>query len=261
MNDTTPQRVLVTGGTGYLAGWTIVDLLQQGFTVRTTVRSAAREQTVRDAVAGQVDPGDRLEFATADLGAEAGWDVAVAGCDYVLHLASPLGDENLRDPDELIIPARDGALRVLRAATAAGVQRVVMTSAANTASPASYATDQVSDETLWTIDDPALPAYRRSKTIAERAAWDFMTEAAGQRFLGTGEFLWLREIAVILRDGLGESGTRVPTRQLPDLVVRVASWFDRSLGAIMPGLGRRSRHSTDKAQRVLDWRPAPRRRP
>jgi nucleoside-diphosphate-sugar epimerase len=318
------ERVLVTGGTGYLAGWSIVGLLQQGYRVRTTVRSVAREQTVHDAVSTVVDPQDRLEFAVADLTDDSGWDAAVAGCRYVLHVASPLGAEDPRDPDELIVPARDGALRVLRAATAVGVTRVVLTSAANAASPSSYAADGVTDETLWTVDDPSLPAYRRSKTIAERAAWDFMAgyegpttlttvlpgavfgpilstanlgsvriiqrllqgrmpglpriglevvdvrdiadlhiramtapEAAGQRFLGTGEFVWMRDIAAALRAGLGDAAARVPTRQLPDIVVRLASLVDRSLRPILPGLGRRNRHSTEKARRVLDWQPRP----
>ncbi|OLT10034.1 epimerase [Pseudonocardia sp. CNS-139] len=318
------ERVLVTGGTGYLAGWCIAALLQRGYRVRTTVRSAAREGVVRDAVSTVTDPGDRLELAVADLTADAGWDAAVAGCEHVLHVASPLGDEHSRDADALIVPARDGALRVLRAATAAGVRRVVMTSAANAASPASYAADGCTDETLWTVDDPALPAYRRSKTLAERAAWDLMAghdgpttlatvlpgavfgpvlstanlgsvrivqrllegrmpgvpriglevvdvrdvadlhvramtapEAAGERFLGTGEFVWMREMAAALRAGLGADAARVPTRQLPDVAVRLAALVDRSLRPIMPGLGRRNRHSTEKARRLLGWRPRP----
>ena len=323
MNDV-EARVLVTGGTGYLAGWCIATLLQRGYRVRTTVRSAASEQAVRGAVSTVVDPGDRLEFVVADLTADAGWDGAVAGCEHVLHVASPLGAVDPRDADRLIVPARDGALRVLRAATAAGVGRVVMTSAANAASPASYAADGCTDETLWTVDHPALPAYRRSKTLAERAAWDFMAgrdgpttlatvlpgavfgpvlsaanlgsvqivqrllqgrmpgvpriglevvdvrdvadlhvramtapAAAGERFLGTGEFVWMREIAAALRAGLGDAGARVPTRQLPDVAVRLAAVVDRSLRPIMPGLGRRNRHSTEKARRVLGWRPRP----
>ena len=99
------------------------------------------------------------------------------GVDYVLHVASPLGEGGGKKADELIVPARDGALRVLRAATGAGVKRVVMTSAANAASPMSYTTEGVTDETLWTVDDPSLPAYRRSKTIAEKAAWRWSTSA------------------------------------------------------------------------------------
>jgi nucleoside-diphosphate-sugar epimerase len=319
------ESVLVTGGTGYVAGWVIVELLERGYSVRTTVRNLGRSEAVRKAVSTMVDPGDRLTFAVADLTRDEGWDAAVAGMDYVLHVASPLGDENSRDPQALIVPARDGAIRVLRAATAAGVQRVVLTSAANAASPSSYAEEGVTDETLWTDpDDPTLIPYRRSKTVAEKAAWDFMADhagpttlttilpgavfgpilstdnlgsvriiermvkgampgtprigleivdvrdladihiramtspdAAGQRFLATGEFVWMKEMAQVLRTGLGEAGSRVPTRQLPDFVVRFTALFDRSLRAITVSLGRRNRHSTDKAKRVLGWQPRP----
>ena len=318
------ETVLVTGGTGYVAGWCIVALLERGYRVRATVRGAAKGEPVRDAVATVVAPGDRLEFAVADLTHDEGWDAAMAGVDYVLHVASPLGEENPRDADDLIVPARDGTLRVLRAATAAGVRRVVMTSAANAASPASYTSEGVTDETLWTVDDPALPAYRRSKTLAERAAWDFMAghhgpttlttilpgavfgpvlstanlgsvqiiarmlqgrmpgtpkiglevvdvrdlvelhllamtapEAGGERFLGTGEFVWMREIAEALRAKLGPAASKVPTRELPNLAVRVAARFDPSLRAITMSLGRRNRHTTAKARRVLGWTPRP----
>ncbi|GAB4058420.1 NAD-dependent epimerase/dehydratase family protein [Catellatospora paridis] len=318
------ETVLVTGGTGYVAGWCIVALLKQGYTVRATVRSAAREQAVRDAVGTVVDPGGRLSFVVADLTGDAGWAEAMAGVDRVLHVASPLGEENPHNPDELIVPARDGTLRVLRAAAAAGVRRVVMTSAANAASPTSYTSEGVTDETLWTVDDPKLPAYRRSKTLAEKAAWDFMArhdgpmtlttvlpgavfgpilstdnlgsvriiarmlqgampgapriglevvdvrdladlhiramtcpDAAGERFLGTGEFVWMSQIAQALRAALGPAARKVPTRELPNLVVRIAARFDPPLRAITISLGRRNRHSTAKAQRVLGWTPRP----
>ena len=169
------DTVLVTGGTGYVAGWCVVELLRRGYDVRTTVRSDAKAEQVRRAVATEVDPGDRLAFAVADLTSDDGWREAVEGCDHVLHVASPLGADGVRDADALIVPARDGTLRVLRAATAAGVARVVLTSAANTASPSSYRDEGVSDETLWTDPDaPGLPAYRRSKTLAEQSAWQFM---------------------------------------------------------------------------------------
>jgi nucleoside-diphosphate-sugar epimerase len=132
------------------------------------------------------EPGDLLSFAVADLTDDGGWDAAVEGVDYVLHVASPLWDESSRDPEALIVPARDGALRVLRAATAAGVKRVVMTSAANAASPSSYAEEGVTDETLWTdIGDPTLSPYRRSKTVAEKAAWDFIARYDGPTTLTT----------------------------------------------------------------------------
>src|SRR5258706_16190068 len=120
--------VLVTGGTGFVGGWCITELLKQGYTVRTTVRGAAKEADVRSAVAAVVDAGDRLRFFVADLTKDDGWDAAVAGCDYVLHVASPLGADAPTNADALIAPARDGALRVLRAATKAGVKRVVLTS-------------------------------------------------------------------------------------------------------------------------------------
>ncbi|NUQ87348.1 MAG: NAD-dependent epimerase/dehydratase family protein [Glycomyces artemisiae] len=318
------EKVLVTGGTGYVGGWAIVALLERGYDVRTTVRSSGKEAVVRAAVASAVDPGDRLGFAHADLLKDEGWDAAMDGIDFVLHVASPLGDERSRDAEALIAPARDGALRVLGAAARAGVKRVVMTSAANAASPASYAVEGVTDETLWTVDSPSLPAYRRSKTIAEKAAWDYMAanpgatelttvlpgavlgpvltadnvgtaaivqrmlrgtmpgapriglevvdvrdlvdlhlramtspEAAGQRFLGTGPFIWMGDIAEVLHDRLGDAAAKVSTRVLPNLVVRLASVFDPSLRAITVSLGRRNRHSTAKAEQVLGWVPRP----
>src|SRR5689334_20653040 len=111
------ETVLVTGGTGFVAGWCMVELLRRGYRVRATVRSLAKADSVRAAIAVEVDPGDRLSFYAADLMSDAGWHEAVAGCDYVLHVASPLGFDDPKDPDVLVIPARDGALRVLRAAT------------------------------------------------------------------------------------------------------------------------------------------------
>src|ERR1700722_6008359 len=121
--------VLVTGGTGFLGGWCVASLLERGHDVRTTVRDLNREQAVRDTVAAAgADPGSRLTVRAADLTSDDGWADAVDGCRYVLHVASPFPPVQPKDPDELIVPARDGALRVLRAALDAGVERVVMTS-------------------------------------------------------------------------------------------------------------------------------------
>ncbi|MBO2455822.1 NAD-dependent epimerase/dehydratase family protein [Actinomadura barringtoniae] len=374
------ELVLVTGGTGYVASRCVAELLRRGYDVRTTVRTAAKEQAVRDAVATEMgsaateadpaateaDPaateadtlvtkadagvteagagaaeadagatetasvaaetasGDRLSFAHADLTRDEGWKAAMDGVDFVLHVASPLGLSGA-GPQALIDTARGGTLRVLQAAADSGVRRVVMTSAANTASPSSYAEDGITDETLWTDpDDPTLIPYRRSKTVAERAAWDFaaahptgpelttvlpgavfgpimstttlgsvgiiaamlngqmpgiprvglevvdvrdladahilaMTtpEAAGERFLATGDFMWMADIAQTLRDGLGEAAANVATLELDDEIVRQAAEQDTSLQEILPGLGRRSRHSIDKAGRVLGWHPRP----
>lgn len=167
------EVVLVTGGTGFVAGWCIVALLQRGYQVRTTVRNLAQESAVRTAVASMAQATDRLTFFTADLTRDDGWDDAMAGCDYVLHVASPLSGDT-SGPDALIVPARDGTLRVLRAAVNAGVRRVVMTSAAAAARPPHDA-DRISDETVWANPaDRQFDAYRRSKILAERAAWDFM---------------------------------------------------------------------------------------
>ena len=168
------ETVLVTGGTGFVAGWCIVELLERGYTVRTTLRVFRRKRRFGQPSHRGTGAGDRLGFFVADLTADEGWDAAMAGCDYVLHVASPLGTGASKKPDALIAPARDGTLRVLRAATKAGVKRVVMTSAAATARPPPTRI-AVSDETVWADpDDPQFDAYRGSKIRAERAAWDFM---------------------------------------------------------------------------------------
>lgn len=170
--------VLVTGGTGYLGGWCIATLLERGYDVRTTVRDVSREEAVRAAlaVAGVDDPGDRLSVVAADLMSDDGWAEAVAGCRYVLHVASPFPPAQPKDPDELIVPARDGALRVLRAALAAGVERIVMTSSiAAVRAAADTRPDRPLDERDWCDgNDTSLTPYVRSKAIAERAAWDFV---------------------------------------------------------------------------------------
>ena len=119
--------VLVTGGSGFIASWCVIGLLQQGYAVRTTVRSLDREGAIRAAIGKVVDPQDRLSFHAADLTADAGWDAAASGCDYVLHVASPVAAAGPKNPDELIVPARDGTRRAVSAALKAGVKRVVLT--------------------------------------------------------------------------------------------------------------------------------------
>jgi dihydroflavonol-4-reductase len=317
------KTVLVTGGTGFIAGWTIVELLRQGYRVRTTVRSPAREAMVRAGVASQVDAGERLDFALADLTRDAGWDGAVAGCDHVLHIASPLGREAPKDRDALVEPARGGALRVLRAAVAAGVERVVMTSAAATARRRD--SNAVSTEAIWADpEDPLLDPYRRSKILAERAAWDFIGKATGktslttilpggvfgpllpgadlgsvwvvknmlegrpprllnlglsivdvrdlaaahvaalsapaapgERFLCTGRFLWMPEIAGMLREGLGPDGARTPRKVLPDSLVGPLSLFMPPLRMFRHDVGQRREADDSKARAVLGFAPRP----
>lgn len=172
--------VLVTGGSGFIAVHCILQLLQAGYLVRATLRSLTREAEVRAMLKeGGVEAGDRLTFIETDLSSDNNWDKAVADCTYVLHVASPTPNVNYKHEDDMIIPAREGVLRVLRAARDAGVRRVVLTSAMgaivyghpNQAAPF--------DETTWTNTTEA-PPYQKSKTLAEQAAWEFIkTEGNG----------------------------------------------------------------------------------
>lgn len=319
------KTVLVTGGTGFIGGWTIVELLKRGYSVRTTVRSLDKELAVRTRISAEVDPGDRLSFAAADLTRDAGWDAAVMGCDYVLHVAAPVGVSAPRDPNDLIVPTRDGALRVLGAACRAGVQRVVLTSAIEACRPPLTSPDSITDESRWTdTNEPRLGPYRLAKTLAERAAWDFMAarsgpttlttilpvavqgpvlsaenlhsvqlisrllagnmpgiphvgfcivdirdvvdlhiramtapEAAGERFIAASDWVWMADMADILRSALGTSAKKVPTRRVPDFVVPIVALFDHSAQFITPLLGRKHIFSSARAQTVLGWKPRP----
>src|SRR5690348_11821497 len=184
----TNGTVLVTGGTGFLGGWCVAELLRRGHDVRTTVRDIARESAVRATVerAG-VDAGDRLSVAQADLGSDAGWADAVAGCSHVLHVASPFPPEQPKDPDELIVPAREGAKRAISAALDAGAERIVLTSSVAAIHAKRENTEaNPLDEDDWTDgDDPAVQPYTRSKTLAERAAWALVEERGARERLAT----------------------------------------------------------------------------
>lgn len=169
------ERILVTGGSGFLAGHCILALLQAGYAVRTTMRDPAREAALRAMLIGAgVETAGRLDIAVADLTADDDWARAAVGCDAALHVASPLPAGAPRHEDELIRPAREGTLRVLRAAKAAGLRRVVLTSSFAAVGYGKILTRPYT-ESDWT--DPSLPglaAYPKSKTLAERAAWDFV---------------------------------------------------------------------------------------
>jgi nucleoside-diphosphate-sugar epimerase len=175
------STVLVTGGSGFIGSHCILQLLATGHHVHTTVRNLKREGDVRAMLMeGGAKPADRLSFFVANLENDAGWSRAVAGCEYVLHVASPFPANLPKHEDELIVPARDGALRVLRASRDAGVKRVVLTSSFAAIGYGHQPQKTPFNETNWT--DPngkGVSAYTKSKTLAERAAWDFIAREGG----------------------------------------------------------------------------------
>lgn len=318
------DRVLVTGGNGFVATWCIVRALEQGFDVRTTVRSLSKEPRLRSILAGAVDAGDRLEVVLADLTSDSGWAEAVAGCSYVLHVASPM--IATRRPEEVIRPAVEGVHRVLRAARDGGVRRVVYTSSCGAIYYGHPAQTEPFDETSWTnLEASNMSLYVRSKTLAERAAWDFIAveggslelatvnptgifgpaldpenassldlirrlldgsppatpnlwfgvidvrdvadlhlramtdpDAAGQRYIASsGNVVSMLDIARVLREQLGPQAAKVPTRALPDWLVRLVGRFNTEVGDVVPLLGQRRNATSVKAQRELGWSARP----
>jgi dihydroflavonol-4-reductase len=181
------ELVVVTGGSGFLGAHCILELLKAGYRVRTTVRSASRKTDVLAMLkVGGVEPGDALSFAIADLMSDAGWTEAMDGSGHVLHVASPFPAGAPKHEDDLIVPAREGALRVLRAARDAGVKRVVLTSSF---AAVGYGKPQPAGvpftEENWTDPTARVSAYVKSKTLAERAAWDFIATEGGTLELAT----------------------------------------------------------------------------
>lgn len=177
MENAQKTKVLVTGGTGFLGVHTVLQLLQQGYQVRTTLRSLSKKDQIIKALGeSEITDFSPLSFIEADLTSDHNWDEAVKDCDYVLHVASPFPAQDPKDENELIIPARDGALRVLRASRDGGVKRVVLTSSF---AAVGYSTDienYIFTEKDWTDTNIDLPAYIKSKTVAEKSAWKFIEE-------------------------------------------------------------------------------------
>jgi nucleoside-diphosphate-sugar epimerase len=319
------STILVTGGSGFIGSHCILQLLATGHHVRTTVRNLKREGDVRAMLKqGGAKPGDRLSFFAADLENDAGWPQAVAGCEYVLHVASPLPPNVPKHEDELIVPAREGTLRVLRAARDAGVKRVVLTSSFAAIGYGHPPRKAPFNETDWTdLNGDGVYAYVKSKTLAERAAWDFIANeggslelsvvnpvgvfgpvlgpdystsillvqrlmdgaipgvprlyfgvvdvrdvadlhiralshpaAEGERFLAVaGDFMSMLDIAKVLKSRMAASAKRVPTRELPNWLVRIAALRDSAVRLILPELGKPKNATNEKAKRLLAWEP------
>ena len=314
--------ILVTGASGYIAGFVVKALIADGWTVRGTIRSLAKAAAVR----ASLDVTDeQLPLTAADLTSDGGWADAVAGCDFVQHIASPLPTGAIRTDDELIVPARDGALRVLRAAKAAGVKRVVMTSSVAAMYYGKPGRSRTYSEADWSdLSSPATNGYAKSKTIAERAARDWIAaegggmeyctinpalvlgpvlgsdfsgslavvtkmlngelpglprigfgicdvrdiaaahvtamtapDAAGDRFLCGGDFVWMADIAAILKSRLADQAKRVPTMKLPDFLVRLSALFDPEIRLVLPELGRERIGDASHARATIGWNPRP----
>ncbi|MEV6284001.1 aldehyde reductase [Kribbella sp. NPDC051770] len=168
-------KVLVTGGSGFIGSWCVLALLQAGYDVRTTVRSLEREAALREQLHAATEFDDaRLGVVRADLESDDGWPAAVDGCEYVLHVASPTLRNGPVDEASMVSAARDGVLRVLRAAHAAGVKRVVLTSAFGAVGYGHPRRATPFTEQDWTNVEADIAPYQKSKTLAERAAWEFV---------------------------------------------------------------------------------------
>ncbi len=318
------KNVLVTGGSGYIAAFCIAQLLRDGAQVTTTIRNPGREPEVRAAIGKLVKADDRLTFVVADLNADAGWQKACTACSGVLHIASPFPARSPKDDGELVLPARDGAIRVLKAALNAGVRRVVLTSSTAAIAYGHGARSQPFTEADWS--DPTVlsdsSAYERSKMISERAAWDWHAregaalelvsvcpgavlgpvlgkehsasidivkrlmdgslpglprfgwpladvrdiadlhlralrnaKAAGQRYVGAGPFFWMKDVARVLREQVPEIARKVPSRDLPNWLVRLSALMDPVLRDRLYELDKQRPVSAEKAKRELGWEP------
>lgn len=322
-NTPNDQIVLVTGGTGFIAQHCILAMLAAGYRVRTTVRSLKREDEVRSYLkAGGVEPGDRLSFAVADLSSDGGWAEAATGCTFVHHGASPTPSGEYASEEEWIRPAVEGNLRVLRAARDAGVKRVVLTSAFGAVGMGHKPMKRPFNETDWSDVNGKIAPYQKSKTLSERAAWDFiareggglelasvnpvavmgpalgpdyshsirlvkslmdgqpgcprinsgyvdvrdvadlhlraMTDPAakGERFIAiAGESMWMVDVAKILRRRMGAAASKVPTREIPNWLVRLLALTNPALKPVAPLLELNMNATSEKAQRLLGWSP------
>ena len=317
--------VLVTGGTGYIAGEVIDQLLARGWAIRTTVRNKARSEA---RLHGRWPAaGERLEVFEADLMSDEGWAEANAGCTHVAHVASPFPVGVPRDENDLVVPAREGTLRALRFAHAAGIGHFVQTSSSAAIAYGHPASKQAFDERDWTdVDAPGIQPYIKSKTVAERAARDwvaanapdmafcsvnpvavlgpvanddlsasiefvrrFLTgeipaiprigfsvvdvrdvaslhvlalEAApdtirGERFACAAEFMWMEDMARVLRENMGADAKKVPSRKMPTPILKLMAMFSSDIRQISGEVGKKKVVSGQHAKDLLGWTTLP----
>jgi len=168
------KKVLLTGISGYIGNHCAVELLKNGYSVRGSVRSLSKSEKVIEAIKKEVDPKDNLEFCELDLLSDDGWDNAVKGCEFVMHVASPFINIEPKDENEYIRPAVDGTIRALNAAKKAGIKRVVLTSSMVSMLGSADKSIKVDSETWTNVEAKNVSAYAKSKTLAEQAAWDFI---------------------------------------------------------------------------------------
>jgi dihydroflavonol-4-reductase len=313
--------ILVTGGSGFIAGYLIRQLAAEGWTINATIRSLAKADKVRELIGV---PEAQLRFFAADLTSDAGWAEAVAGCSHVAHVASPFPAAAVKHEDELIVPAREGAIRALRFARDAGVRRFVMTSSMAAIAYGHQGRTRFTEADWTDIDARDIYPYVKSKTIAERAARDWVAgeggslefctvnpsavlgpvwgddfsasievvkkmlegalpgfprlgfgivdvrdvadlhvralnapDMAGERFVCSGPFYMMDEVGKVLRERLGSEARKVPTRNLPDFLVRLFALFDPVVRQVTGELGKVRDGDSTHARELLGWEMRP----
>jgi dihydroflavonol-4-reductase len=319
------ETVLVTGGSGFIASYCMITLLNNGYKVKATLRSLHKAELVKQMLRkGGINSFEDVSFVVADLQDEASWQSAVDGCQYVIHTASPTPFTNAKTEDDFVIPAVNGVLYVMRAAKKAGVKRFVLTSAFGAIGMGTKKTTPYTEED-WTVLNDSVAPYQKSKTISEKAAWDFienegkgmelsvvnptavagpvladdfshsiqnikqmlegqmkgcpkiisgyvdvrdvadlhfkamtLPQANGQRFIAvSGKGLSFLDVANILRENLGERASKVPTKELSNWLIKLIAVFNPKLRSIAPLLGMVKHASSEKAMKVLGWKPRP----
>tara|TARA_R110002072_G_scaffold31735_19_gene97790 strand:+ start:33789 stop:34799 length:1011 start_codon:yes stop_codon:yes gene_type:complete len=314
-------KVLITGASGFIGTHTVLEFLNNGYEVRGSIRDLARAESLKTMLSKHTEHIQNLEFVAASLTEPDSWAEAVAGCDGVIHIASPVPIEQPKDPNELIIPAREGALNVLKAAQLAGIKKIVLTSSVAAVSSNDKGDSAPQTAADWTdINHPTANPYAMSKTLAEQAAWDFVKqhegmelttiqpamvlgpaleadygssleavyvlmqgkypmiphmgfsivdvrdvanlhrlayevpEANGQRLLCANGFRWFKAISACLSNEFPAYDKKLPSRELPDFVIKILGLFDPVMAFTVKSLGQQVDYDCTPAK-ALGWNP------